>query len=176
MRIFLNIFFWLFISLVVAIVGLALRGTEFNFFSTPQLVIAFWIPILVLSTNPKTIFLSLPSILIYDFYATTPFGLYSIAIVIGIYVSQVVFKTIFTNISLLTIFFGTCIGTITTRIVMYFFLFFLVMLKRYSFVFSYSDAVFIAQEILTTSLFSLIPYILYKYSSKQTTAYNRDGI
>lgn len=176
MRIFLKIFFWTILSLLVTIIGLALRGTEFNFFSTPQLVLAFWIPIVVLSTNQKTVFLSLPSILIYDFYATTPFGAYSIALIIGIYTAHAMFKTIFTNITPLTIFFGTFIGTLASRIAIYIFLFFLFLLKRYPLVFSYSDAVYIAQEILSTGLISLIPYTLYRYSSQKNSVYHRDGI
>ena len=164
MRFFIKSLAWILTGCLLAVFDCILQGAGgSSWLSTPQLLLAFWAPLIVLSERSMFTLEALPSFLILDFYAATPFGAYSLALLGGLYATTALFQKVFSSISALTVFAGVLFCSLLSRLVLYSLVAALVVLKKITFDFNVSVLVFSLAEALATAALSLIAYTIQRY-------------
>lgn len=163
MRAFLTSLAWILGGCLLAVIDSVLQGTGLMALAFPQCLIAFWVPAIVLREDSSLALKALPSFLLLDFYAATPFGLYSLALVGALYATSALFQKVFSSISALTVFAGVLFCTLLGRTLLYCLLAILVILKKTAFDFNLSIAVFAAEEAVATAFISLFSYAFYRH-------------
>lgn len=158
----LRIFIWMLTGSLVAVLDCVAEGTGMPLFAAPQLLIAFWMPLMVMNDDPMLILKALPGFLIIDFYAATPFGFYSLSLLGGIYITCLLFQKVFSSVSLVTIVAGSIFCSIVSRAILYMFLGLILLLHKGQFPVNFSVITTSLQEAIATSVVSGVFFLIYR--------------
>lgn len=160
MRNILYTFLWIAVGSLVAVLDIMLQGTGSIVLSAPQLIIAFWAPLMVTHDDPTLILKALLGFFIIDFYTVTPFGFYSLSLLGGLYITRVLFQRVFSSVSLITILAGSVFCALVTRLILYMFLGLFLLLHKGFFPVNLSALAFSVEEALATSILSVPVYFM----------------
>lgn len=164
MRFFFRSLAWILAGCILAALDCIMQGAGGSgWLSAPHLLLAFWAPLIVLSERSAFTLEALPSFLILDFYAATPFGFYSLALVGGLYATTALFQKFFSSISALTVFAGVLFCSLLSRLILYALVAAAVVLKKTVFDFDISVLLFSLEEAMATAVLSLLAYVIQRY-------------
>jgi hypothetical protein len=172
----IKILAWIFAGILLAALSVCLQNFAFIDGFRPELIIAFWAPIIVLTPDNHRILEALPGFFIVDFYSVTPFCLYSFALLGGLYATRSLFAKVFSSVSIITIGAGVFFCALFVRFLLYVLLGFTLLLHKDIFPITVSAIPFALQQAFITSIFSLLTYGFYRKFANSRERHRKKGV
>lgn len=153
---------WFFAGCCIAFLHLAVRTTPFVWIQSIHMLIAWWGPLLVLRQNPYLVLFALPSAIIVDLFAATPFGLFTITFICSCCLLAVLLQKFFTSVSVVTVSIGIFISCLGARLLLWFLLFLLSFVHISTLTWSIDMLFFLVREAIATVIVAGCVFLGYR--------------